>query len=98
MPPMVRQARELWLKAAAVTMIGMCSPQLAHVSFRGMSGPGRWCELHAGELVLGVYLIYNELTSAKIAALSCKISSQDTMTDSKVRSESRIVFYALEKV
>ena len=46
--------------------------------------------------------IYNELkkntvTSAKIA-LSCKISSQDTMTDSKVRSDSIIVFYALELV
>ena len=46
--------------------------------------------------------IYNELkkitvTSAKIA-LSCKISSQDTMTDSKVRSDGRIVFYALEIV
>jgi len=46
--------------------------------------------------------IYNELkkitvTSAKIALL-CKISSQDTMTDSKVRSDGRIVFYALEIV
>ena len=46
--------------------------------------------------------IYNELkkitvTSAKIA-LSCKISSQDTMTDSKVCSDGRIVFYALEIV
>ena len=46
--------------------------------------------------------IYNELkkitvTSAKIA-LSCKISSQDTVTDSKVRSDGRIVFYALEIV
>ena len=46
--------------------------------------------------------IYNELkkitsNSAKIA-LSCKISSQDTMTDSKVRSDGRIVFYALEIV
>ena len=46
--------------------------------------------------------IYNELkkntvTSAKIA-LSCKISSQDTMTDSKVHSDSIIVFYALELV
>jgi hypothetical protein len=37
------------------------------------------------------------VTSAKIA-LSCKISSQDTMTDSKVRSDGRIVFYALEIV
>ena len=46
--------------------------------------------------------IYNELkkntvTSAKIA-LACKISSQGTMTDSKVRSDGRIVFYALEIV
>ena len=46
--------------------------------------------------------IYNELkkntvTSAKIA-LACKISSQGTMTDSKVRSDSIIVFYALELV
>ena len=36
-------------------------------------------------------------SAAKIA-LSSKISSQDTMTDSKVRSDGRIVFYALEIV
>ena len=62
----------------------------------------RSCERRLESTSVTYDSIYNELkkntvTSAKIA-LSCKISSQDTMTDSKVRSDGRIVFYALEIV